>query len=132
MSEGAILNESEGARVNYVADTLGLAREDLTIKVCQLKSFMADKRREVAELRETMTQNVRENFANATSVMKLVYGLTGIVSIAFAVEVATGATALALLLIGMFLLFVGLAELKRLLKIAWARLGEALDSFSIF
>lgn len=132
MTAEAVLNESEAARVSYAASTLGISREQLVVKMCQLKSFLAGKQREAAELKATMLQNVRENFQNASSVMKLVYGLTGIVSIAFAVEVATGATALALLLIGMFLLFVGLSELKRLLKDAWAQFSTRLDAFSAF
>jgi hypothetical protein len=123
-----VLNESESSRVNYVADTLGIARDDLRIKVCQLKSFLANKRRETLELKATMAQNVTENFSQASSFMKLVYGVSGIISIAFAVEVATGAVAAALLLIGLFLLFVGLAELKRLLKQAWDRFSGKLDT----
>lgn len=128
MEEQVVLNESEASRVNYAAATLGISRDDLRIKVCQLKSFLAESKQDALELKATLQQNVAENFSNASSFMKLVYGLTGIVSIAFAVEVATGAVAAALLLIGVFLLFVGLAELKRLLKTAWDRFTGKLDA----
>ncbi|MFC0202978.1 hypothetical protein [Novosphingobium soli] len=118
--------------MNYVADTLGISRDTLNVKVCQLKGFLQVKSREAAELKATMQQNVRENFQNASSFMKLVYGLTGIVSIAFAIEVATGVTAAALALIGVFLLFVGLAELKRLVKPAWEKFTTDLkDAFTL-
>lgn len=127
MEEQVVLNESEASRVNYVADTLGIPRDRLRIKVCQLKSFLANKKQETIEIKATLAQNVAENFSNAASFMKLVYGLTGIVSIAFAIEVATGGVALALLLIGVFLLFVGLVELKRLLNNAWERFTGRLD-----
>lgn len=131
MDDQFALNESEGSRVIYVADTLGLSRSDLRIKVCQLKSFLATKKREALELQATIAANVAEDFSNASSVMKLVYGVAGIVSIAFAGKVASLAVAAALFLIGAFLLFVGLAELKRLLLPAWDKFRYQLDAFSL-
>ena len=128
MSEQVVLNASEASRVDYVAKTLGLSREVLCIKVYQLKSFMADKKREVVEVVATLKQNVSENFSNATSLGKLAYGVSGIVSIAFAVKIGTGAVAVSLFLIGFFLLFIGLAELKRLLWDAWNSFTGQLDA----
>ncbi len=127
MSDVAVLNDSEAGRVNHTADMLGFSRDDLRIKVCQLKSFLAENKQKALELKATMMENVRENFANASSFMKLIYGLTGIVSLAFAFEVAAGGTALALFAIGAVCLFIGGAELVRFLKEGWNRLKAKLD-----
>lgn len=126
------VTEAESSRIAFVASELGLSRRELTVKVCQLKSFLEENRTKAAALKRDLMAGVSENFQTASSFMKIVYGVTGIVSIAFAIEVATGATALLLLVVGLFLLFVGLAELKRLLKDFWAGLRAQMDEISLF
>lgn len=128
MEEEVVLNESEASRVNYVAQTLGISSHDLRIRTCQLKSWLSERKQEAMELRATVQQLAKENFTNASTVMKLAYGVSGIIGIAFSLKMAFDITALALLLLSVFLMFVGLAELKRLLKEAWQNFSTQVDT----
>jgi len=122
-----VLTECEASKMNYAADTLGVSRHDLRIKVCQFKSFVANRTQDAMELKATMAQNIAEKCSNATSFMRLIYGLAGLVGLSF-VTVTTGAVSLALLLISAFLVFQGAIEVMRLLKSAWKRFSADIDS----
>lgn len=125
--EQVVLTECEASKVNFAADALQISRQDMRIKVCQLKSFLASNRQQALALKSTMAQNVAERFSNASSFMRLIYGLAGLIGLSF-VSVASGAASLALLLISLFLVFQGAAEVMRLLKPAWARFSSNLSA----
>ncbi len=131
MAEG-ILTEAEAHRVSYVATTLCINREELVIKVCQLKSHIGRNAAKFAELKNQLMATVRSNLTDMTSFMKLIYGLVGIVGIAFAVEVAgLSATGIALFVLSFFFLYVGLSELKKLLLAFWAKLQEQISAVTL-
>jgi hypothetical protein len=131
MTDVKVLTEAEAHRINYAAAKLGISRDALAIKVCQFKSLVQDNATKAAALKAELLSSARTGFSDVSGFMKLVYGIAGLVSIAFAIEVATGVTAILLFALGAFLLYVGLEELRSRVVPFWEGLKSDFDRISI-